>query len=50
VVRVIGSTSALPARDQWVTVTGTFDRLDGNTPTLAALTVTPTSAPADPYE
>jgi uncharacterized repeat protein (TIGR03943 family) len=50
VVDVVG-TSGSPARDdQWVTVTGTFQRGGGELPRLAATSVVEIDAPDDPYE
>jgi uncharacterized repeat protein (TIGR03943 family) len=39
-----------PARDEWVTVTGTFERLAGQVPELSATSVVEIPAPKDPYE
>jgi uncharacterized repeat protein (TIGR03943 family) len=50
VVRVVGTDGDPPARDQWVTVTGTFRPGGGDTPQLAATTVVEIPEPADPYE
>jgi uncharacterized repeat protein (TIGR03943 family) len=50
VVQVVGTSGALPARDQWVTVTGTFRHGGGDIPRLAATTVTEIPPPEDPYE
>lgn len=50
VVRVIGSSGAAPVRDQWITVTGTFERTSGGVPELRATTLTEIKPPADPYE
>jgi uncharacterized repeat protein (TIGR03943 family) len=50
VVRVDGTEGDAPARDQWVTVTGTFRPGGGETPRLAATSVVEIPEPADPYE
>ena len=50
VVRVVGTQGDSPARDQWVTVTGTFRSGGGDTPELTATSVVETPEPADPYE
>jgi len=50
VVRVTGTTGNPPARDQWVTVIGTFQRSAGDIPELHATSLTEVPAPADPYE
>jgi uncharacterized repeat protein (TIGR03943 family) len=49
VLRVVGVRS-VPARDQWVTVTGTFQPGGGDTPALAASNLVEIRAPNDPYE
>jgi len=49
VLRVVG-TRGSPARDQWVRVTGTFQRGGGEVPELAATSVVEIPAPDDPYE
>ena len=49
VLRVVG-TGAGPARDRWVTVTGTFQPGGGEMPELAATNVVEIPAPLDPYE
>ena len=48
VLRVVGARS--PARDRWVTVTGTFQPGGGEVPQLAASNVVEVPAPRDPYE
>jgi uncharacterized repeat protein (TIGR03943 family) len=48
VLRVIGLRS--PARDRWVTVTGTFQPGGGELPVLAASNVVEVPPPRDPYE
>jgi uncharacterized repeat protein (TIGR03943 family) len=48
VVRVVGSVSA-PARDQWITVTGSFTA-SGDEPAIAATAIEEISPPDDPYE
>lgn len=50
VVRILDAPGAPPARDQWVTVTGTFDPTDTDVPELTAVTVVETPPPDDPYE
>jgi uncharacterized repeat protein (TIGR03943 family) len=50
VVRVFGTTGGNPARDAWVTVTGTFRGVEGDVPELAATSVVEIPAPGDPYE
>ena len=50
VVRVLGTSGTPPARDQWVTVTGTFQRGGGDIPNLIATSVAQIPAPRDPYE
>jgi uncharacterized repeat protein (TIGR03943 family) len=50
VVRVVGTRGDTPARDRWVTVTGTFRPGGGDSPQLAATSVTEIAEPADPYE
>jgi uncharacterized repeat protein (TIGR03943 family) len=49
VVRVVGTTGS-PARDQWVTVSGTFQPGGGDVPQLAATSVVQIPTPDDPYE
>lgn len=50
VVRVTGTTGTPPARDRWVTVTGTFRRSAGGVPELVATSLAEVPGPADPYE
>jgi uncharacterized repeat protein (TIGR03943 family) len=50
VVRVTGAIGAPPARDRWVTVTGTFNGSPGGVPELRASSLTEIPAPPDPYE
>jgi len=50
VVEVVGSAGALPSKDQWFQVTGTFEGVDGDVPRLAATTLVAIPAPVDPYE
>jgi uncharacterized repeat protein (TIGR03943 family) len=50
VLRVVGTAGDVPARDQWVTVTGTFRRGGGKLAQLAATSVAEIAAPNDPYE
>jgi uncharacterized repeat protein (TIGR03943 family) len=50
VVRVTGTTGRSPARDQWITVTGTFQRSADGVPELRATSLTEVPAPRDPYE
>lgn len=50
VVRVTGAPGTPPARDQWVTVTGTFNGSPGGVPELRAAGLTEIPPPADPYE
>ena len=50
VVRVVGATGDSPARDRWVTVTGTFHRSADEIPELRASSLTEIPAPTDPYE
>jgi uncharacterized repeat protein (TIGR03943 family) len=50
VVRVTGTSGDPPPIDQWVTVTGTFQRGEGELPQLAATSVVEITAPEDPYE
>jgi uncharacterized repeat protein (TIGR03943 family) len=49
VLRVVG-THGSPQRDQWVTVTGTFQPGGDEVPELAATSVVEIPAPDDPYE
>lgn len=50
VVRVTGTIGNTPARDQWVTVTGTFQRSADGVPELRATSLAEITAPRDPYE
>jgi uncharacterized repeat protein (TIGR03943 family) len=50
VVRVTGVSGSRPARDQWVTITGTFSRAADGVPEVHATSLAEISAPADPYE
>jgi uncharacterized repeat protein (TIGR03943 family) len=50
IVDVVGTSGSAPVDDQWVTVTGTFERGGGDVPRLAATTVMEIEAPDDPYE
>ena len=51
VVRVVGVQGNVPARDQWLEVTGTFQPgHDGDLPELAATSILDIDAPEDPYE
>jgi putative membrane protein len=50
VVRVRSTAGVLPARDQWVTVTGVFRPAVGEVPVLAAANVIQVPVPDDPYE
>jgi uncharacterized repeat protein (TIGR03943 family) len=50
VVRVTGASGDPPARDRWVTVTGTFRRSADDIPGLAASSLTEIAPPPDPYE
>ena len=50
VVRVYGTAGGDPARDSWVTVTGTFRGVNGDVPELAATSVVASPAAGDPYE
>jgi uncharacterized repeat protein (TIGR03943 family) len=51
VVRVVGTEGGTPARDQWVTVTGTYEDTDGgDIAELAATSVVEIPEPTDPYE
>jgi uncharacterized repeat protein (TIGR03943 family) len=49
VLRVVGARE-VPARDQWVTVTGVFEPGGGQVPEVAATNVVPIRPPEDPYE
>lgn len=50
VVRVTGASGSRPARDQWVTVTGTFTRAADGVPELRAVSLAEIKPPKDPYE
>jgi len=50
VIEVVGTSGTPPTEDQWVTVTGTFERGGGELPRLAATSVAEIPAPNDPYE
>jgi uncharacterized repeat protein (TIGR03943 family) len=50
VVRVTGASGSKPARDQWVTVTGTFSPAADGVPELHAVSLAEISTPVDPYE
>jgi uncharacterized repeat protein (TIGR03943 family) len=50
VVRVTGASGSRPARDQWVTVTGTFAPAPDRVPELRAVSVAEITTPLDPYE
>jgi uncharacterized repeat protein (TIGR03943 family) len=50
VVRVTGTAGNPPARDQWVTVTGTFQHSADDVPELRATSLTEVPSPVDPYE
>jgi uncharacterized repeat protein (TIGR03943 family) len=50
VVQVVGVSGDLPARDRWVTVTGTYHGSPGGIPELLASSVSPVPPPTDPYE
>jgi uncharacterized repeat protein (TIGR03943 family) len=50
VVRVVGAAGTPPARDDWVTVTGTFHGSPGGVPEVLASGLTAVPAPVDPYE
>jgi uncharacterized repeat protein (TIGR03943 family) len=50
VVRVTGASGSRPARDQWVTVTGTFTPAADGIPELHAVSLAEISTPEDPYE
>ena len=49
-VRVTGAIGTSPARDRWVTVTGTFHGSPGGIPELRVSSLTEIPAPPDPYE
>lgn len=50
VARIVGFAGPTPKRDQWLTITGTFQSVGSDGPRLLAQTVTAIAAPADPYE
>jgi uncharacterized repeat protein (TIGR03943 family) len=50
VVRVVGATGAPPARDGWLTVTGTFEPSADPVPRIRASSLAAVPAPEDPYE
>jgi uncharacterized repeat protein (TIGR03943 family) len=50
VVRVTGASGSKPARDQWVTVTGTFTAAADGVPELHAVSLAEIPTPKDPYE
>lgn len=50
VVRVTGNPGDSPARDQWVTVVGGFQRSSDDVPQMVVTSVSPISPPRDPYE
>jgi uncharacterized repeat protein (TIGR03943 family) len=50
VVRVTGASGSRPARDQWVTVTGTFFPAADRVPEVHAISVAEVATPLDPYE
>jgi uncharacterized repeat protein (TIGR03943 family) len=50
VLDVVGTSGTPPTDDQWVTVTGTFQRGGGDISRLAATSVVEIPAPNDPYE
>jgi len=50
VVRVTGASGSRPARDQWVTVTGTFTPATDGVPELHAISLAEIPTPVDPYE
>lgn len=49
-LEVLGTSGTPPRDDQWVTVTGTFQKGGGELPRLAATSVVGIPAPEDPYE
>jgi uncharacterized repeat protein (TIGR03943 family) len=49
-LQVVGTSGTPPSDDQWVVVTGTFQRGGGELPRLAATSVVQIPAPEDPYE
>lgn len=50
VVRITGASGSTPARDQWVTVTGSFNRAADGVPELRAVSLAEIPTPVDPYE
>jgi uncharacterized repeat protein (TIGR03943 family) len=50
VVRIVGVAGDPPARDAWVTVTGTFSPSGDGIPELVATSLATIPAPTDPYE
>jgi uncharacterized repeat protein (TIGR03943 family) len=50
VIRVTGVTGDPPPRDQWVRVTGLFRPAAGDSPEVAATSVSEIPSPEDPYE
>jgi uncharacterized repeat protein (TIGR03943 family) len=50
VVRITGSSGSKPPRDQWVTVTGTFNPAADGVPELHAVSLAEIPTPVDPYE
>lgn len=50
IAHVVGVSGTPPARDSWVTVTGTFRRSAGEVPDLVATSLQVITAPVDPYE
>lgn len=51
IARVVGVAGAAPARDSWVTVTGTFGHVGtDDVPEIVATSVQQVTAPVDPYE
>jgi len=49
-VRVVGASGAVPGRDRWVTVVGSFDPSEDETPQILVTSVTEIAPPLDPYE
>lgn len=49
-VRVTGASGSRPARDQWVTVTGTYRPAADGVPELHAVSLAEIPTPLDPYE
>jgi uncharacterized membrane protein YcgQ (UPF0703/DUF1980 family) len=50
VVRVVGTSGDPPPLDQWVIVTGTFQRGGDELPELTATSIVDIEAPDEPYE